>query len=180
MAVSPDGKLLVATSESASLVHFIDIASARLADSVLVGTRPRDARFSADGTRLWVSSETRATVAIFDAHTHKLLHTIDFDRDPAAPERVRAVGIVLAPDGQRAFVALGRGNHVAEVDARSGRILRYYPVGTRNWGIALSPDQRRLYAANGLSGDLTIIDLAGGDTTTLRLGGKPWGAVSAP
>jgi YVTN family beta-propeller protein len=119
-------------------------------------------------------------VAIFDARTHKVLRTIDFDRDPAAPERVQAVGIVLAPDGRRAFVALGRGNHVAEVDAQSGRILRYYPVGIRNWGIALSPDQHRLYAANGISGDLSIIDLAAGRTTTLRLGGKPWGAVSAP
>lgn len=180
MAVSPDGKTVVCTSEATSMVHFIDAGKAVLEDSVLVGTRPRDAVFSDDGKLLLVSSEARATVAVFDARSHKVVRTIDFYRASGAPANVQAVGIALDPDGKRAFVALGRGNHAAEMDVPSGGILRYVPVGERNWGIALSPDGRRAYAASGLSGDLTVIRRDDGATTTIKLGGKPWGVAVLP
>ena len=118
MAVSPDGRWVICTSESASLVHFIDAASGKLVDSLLVGTRPRDARFTTDGRQLWVSSETRATVAVFDAATRRLIHTIDFEKENPPPN-VQAVGMVMTRAGDRVFIALGRGNHVAEIDART-------------------------------------------------------------
>lgn len=179
IAVSPDGRWVVCTSESASLVHVIDARSGALVDSIPVGTRPRDAVFSADGRQLWVSSETRATVAVFAMPERRLLHTIDFDRDEGAPAMVQAVGIALSPG--RAFIALGRGNAVAEVDPKTFAIRRYFPVGNRNWGVALDARAQRLYAANGLSGDVTVIDLAHDRVaTTLHVGGKPWGVVVAP
>lgn len=160
------------------MVHFIDAANGKLEDSVLVGTRPRDAVFSGDGRRLWVSSETRASVTVFDMPSRRVLRTIDFDRDERAPDTVQAVGLVL---GKRAFVALGRGNAVAEVDPQSGAILRYFPVGNRNWGIGVAPDGGRLYAANGLSGDISVIDLARNvPLATIHVGGKPWGIVVTP
>lgn len=179
MAVSPDGRWVICTSESASLVHLIDAATGALVDSIPVGTRPRDAAFSADGHQLWVSSETRASVAVFAMPERRLLHTIDFERDAAAPPNVQAVGIALGR--ARAFVALGRGNAVAEVDPATFAIRRYFPVGNRNWSIAVDDAMQRLYAANGLSGDVTVIDLARNRVeTTLRTGGKPWGVAVAP
>jgi YVTN family beta-propeller protein len=179
MAVSPDGRWVICTSESASLVHVIDARSARLVDSMMVGTRPRDAVFSADGRQLWVSSETRATVTVFSMPGRALLHTIDFDTDDRAPDTVQAVGMVLSPT--RAFVALGRGNAVAEVDPATFAIRRYFPVGNRSWGIGLAPDGKRLYAANGLSGSVTVIDLVGNrPLATVTVAGKPWGVVVTP
>jgi PQQ-dependent catabolism-associated beta-propeller protein len=180
MAVSPDGKTVICTSEAASLVHFIDADKALLLDSVMVGTRPRDAVFSVDGRQLLVSSEARATLAVFDSHTRKVVRTIDFYRAAGAPPNVQAVGIALEPSAGHAFVALGRGNHAAEVDLLSGAILRYVPVGQRNWGIALSSDGHRVYATNGLSGDLTVIDRVSSTTRTIPLGGKPWGVAVMP
>ena len=162
-------------------MHFIDARTGALVDSMRVGTRPRDARFTADGRQLWVSSEQRATVAVFDATTRKLQRTIDFDADDKAPGNVQAVGIALSLDGTRAFVALGRGNQVAEVDPVTYAIRRYFTVGSRNWGIALSPDGTRLYAANGLSGTVSIIDTKRNDVlATVTTGGKPWGVVATP
>jgi PQQ-dependent catabolism-associated beta-propeller protein len=178
MAVSPDGRWVICTSESASLVHFIDARTGELVDSVMVGTRPRDAVFNADGSRLWVSSETRATVSVFEMPSRRLLHTIDFDRDPDAPDTVQAVEMIL---GKRAFVALGRGNAVAEVDPRDYSVSRYFPAGFRNWGIGADPARRYLFAAAGLSGDVTVIDLGSNKpVATIRTGGKPWGVVVAP
>ena len=83
---------------------------------------------------------------------------------------------------QRAFVALGRGNAVAEVDPRTFAIRRYFPVGSRNWGIGMSPDGKRLFAANGLSGDVDR-DRPGREQAASRRsrsGGKPWGVVVTP
>jgi YVTN family beta-propeller protein len=110
-----------------------------------------------------------------------VLHTLEFEREPHAPPAVQAVGIALDPRGAAAYVALGRGNHVAEVDPRTWQVRRFLPVGERNWGLALAPGGARLYAANGLSGDVTVVDLAKGTTeATLHTGGKPWGVVVAP
>jgi PQQ-dependent catabolism-associated beta-propeller protein len=178
IAVSPDGRWVICTSEAASLVHFIDAATGALADSVLVGARPRAALFSPDGRRLWVSSEARASLAVFDMATRKVIHTIDFRKIVADPA-VQAVGLARTRDGRRIYVALGRGDRVAEVDAESFRVLRTFPTGHRTWGIALSPDEGRLYAANGLSGNLTVIDLASGHERALNLGGRPWGVETA-
>lgn len=179
MAVSPDGRWVICTSEGASLAHFIDAASGRLVDSVLVGARPRAALFSPDGRRLWVSSEARATLAVFDMAGRRLVRTLDFRKvvpDPA----VQAVGLAMTRDGARLYVALGRGNRVAEVDTASLRVRRTFPTGRRTWGVALSPDETRLYAASGLSGDLAAIDLASGRTLKdLKLGGRPWGVATA-
>jgi PQQ-dependent catabolism-associated beta-propeller protein len=178
MAVSPDGRWVVCTSESAGLAHFIDARTGTLVDSQMVGTRPRDAKFSSDGSTLWVSSETRASVTVFSMPDRRRLDTVDFDRDPNAPASVQAVGIAL---GRRAFVALGRGNAVAEVDPRSFAILRHFPAGNRVWGIGVSPDGRYLLAAAGLSGEVTVVDLARNRVqATIHTGGKPWGVVVLP
>lgn len=178
MAVSPDGNWIVCTSESASLAHVIDARTGELVDSEMVGTRPRDAKFSADGKTLWVSSETRASVTVFSMPARKRLHTIDFDSEPGMPATVQAVGIVL---GRRAFVALGRGNGVAEIDPRTFKVLRRFPAGSRVWGIGTSPDGLYLLAAAGLSGDVTVVDLERNRVhATIHTGGKPWGVVVLP
>jgi YVTN family beta-propeller protein len=70
---------------------------------------------------------------------------------------------------------------VAEVDARTFKVLRTYLVGQRVWHIALSPDAKRLYTANGNSGDVSILDLDGRQVVkTVRVGRSPWGVVVAP
>jgi len=59
-------------------------------------------------------------------------------------------------------------------------VLRWWPTGERTWGIGLSPDDTRLYAAAGIGGTLTIIDLRAGKVmATVKLGGRPWGAIAA-
>ena len=49
MGISPDGKLLVNTSETTNMAHFIDTATNKIIDNVLVDSRPRVAEFTADG-----------------------------------------------------------------------------------------------------------------------------------
>jgi PQQ-dependent catabolism-associated beta-propeller protein len=185
MAISPDGSLALCTSESSSMAHFIatrgDPSQPELLDNVMVDTRPRYAMFTADSRQVWVSSELRATVAVFDTATRRRTGRIDFEQLRPDLQIVQAIGIQIMRDGSRAFIALGRANLVAEVDPANLAVLRYFPTGSRVWNIALAPDESRLYAAAGLSGELTLIDLHSNQpTATLALGGKPWGIVVAP
>ncbi|MBU3079346.1 PQQ-dependent catabolism-associated beta-propeller protein [Sphingomonas quercus] len=178
MGVSPDGRLVIATSEAASTAHFIDAATGRLIDSIIVGSRPRDALFV--GGKLWVSSEQRGTISIIDPVSRRIASVIDLVAAFPDLDSAQAVELKATRDGKRAFVAMGRGNQVAEIDPASFRIVRSFPTGTRNWGIALSPDDGRLYAASGLSGDVTIIDLkANRVLRRVTFKGRPWGVVAA-
>jgi YVTN family beta-propeller protein len=73
-------------------------------------------------------------------------------------EQVTPVDLLITKDGTRAYVALGRANHVAVVDVKQRKVLDYILVGKRAWGLALTNDESKLYVANGLSDDVSIID----------------------
>jgi YVTN family beta-propeller protein len=148
---------------------------------VPVGTRPRFVRFLNGGRTVWVSSEQRGTISVFDAATRRIVHTIDLTQSFDIKEPVQAVEMRATHDEKRVFVAMGRSNRVAELDPATYAVRRWWPTGERTWGIGLSPDETRLYAASGLSGTLTIIDLNRNKVErTVQLGGRPWGAIAAP
>ena len=73
-------------------------------------------------------------------------------------EQVTPVDLLITRDGARAYVALGRANHVAVVDVAKRQVVDYILVGKRAWGLALTHDEKKLYVANGLSDDISIID----------------------
>ena len=143
MAVSPDGKLVICTSESASLAHFIDAATASCVDSLLVGTRPRDARVHAGRHgSCGCPRRARATIAVFDAATRQVMHTIDLDEREPRRRRVQAVGMVDDPRRQPR-VRRARPRQPRRRDRRED--IQADPLthqaGQRTWGIALSPDE---------------------------------------
>jgi PQQ-dependent catabolism-associated beta-propeller protein len=181
MGVSADGRLVVNTSESSSMVHVIDAASYRLLGSVLVDARPRSAQFTPDGKTIWASSELRGTVSVIDVATRKITGKVTFAVPGISREAIQAVGVVLTRDGTRAYVALGPANRVAEVDVKTLQVTRYYLVGQRVWQLALSSDEKRLYTANGNSGDVSVIDLDAHEVIkSIRVGRSPWGVAVAP
>jgi PQQ-dependent catabolism-associated beta-propeller protein len=180
MAVSPDDKTVVCTSETTSMAHFIDVASAKVVASVLVGTRPRFAAFTGDGSKVWVSSEVAGSVAVIDVATHKILKTIHFDLPEVPTAAIQAVGINLTKDGKLAFVDLGPANRVAVIDQQSFEVKSYLLVGQRVWHNAFSPDQKLLYTANGISNDMSVINVPDLEVTqSVPVGQSPWGVVIA-
>jgi PQQ-dependent catabolism-associated beta-propeller protein len=180
-AVSRDGRLVIQASETGSMAHVIEAATGKILDNLMVDTRPRYIAFTPDGARFWVSSEVRGTVTVFDTATLKPVGKIDFDNAGLTDNLVQAVGTRFTSDGKRAFVALGRGKLVVEVDPATLKIVRSWPVGLRAWNLALSPDESRIYTADGLDGTMSVIDLKSGKVRApVKLGGKPWGVVSVP
>ena len=156
--VTADGRLVFVASEAANLVHVIDLEADAVIADILVDTRPRRFALTPDERELWVSAELAGIVNIIDVATLKLVGDIPFLPTGFRPEQVTPVDLIITGDGKRAYVALGRANHVAVVDVPARKVIDYILVGKRAWGLALSADEKTLYVANGLSDDVTIID----------------------
>ena len=153
-----DGRLVFVASEAADLVHVIDTEAGEVIADIFTDTRPRRFALNPEETELWVSAELAGVVNIIDIASLKLVETIAFLPQGFRKEEVTPVDVLITRDGTRAYVALGRANHVAVVEPKSRKVLEYVLVGKRAWGLALTDDGSLLYVANGLSDDVTIID----------------------
>jgi len=180
MAVSPDGKTVVNTSETTNMAHFIDADALTMVASVLVDPRPRNARFKHDGSEVWVSSELGGAVSVIDPAVHLVTQRIRFPVQGLRADQIQPEDIVFTADDAVAFVALGPANRVAVVDARNHEVEKYLLVGQRVWHLAFTPDYKYLLTTNGLTNDVSVIDVA--DRKVVRsigVGRQPWGiAVS--
>ncbi|HXW26859.1 MAG TPA: PQQ-dependent catabolism-associated beta-propeller protein, partial [Xanthobacteraceae bacterium] len=178
IAVSPDGKIVVNTSETTNMAHFIDTATRRIVANVLVDARPRFAAFNSDGAELWVSSEVGGTVSVIDPVRHAVAAKIAFAIPGLRNEAIQPVGIAIARDGKTAFVALGPANRIAVVDAATHRVEKYLLVGQRVWHMAFTPDEKYLLSTNGLTNDVSVIDVAARKVVkTIPVGELPWGVA---
>ena len=162
--VTSDGRLVFVASEAANMVHVIDTERQQVIKDILVDTRPRRFALTPDERELWVSAELAGMVNIIDVQSLEIIDDIAFLPTGFRKEQVTPVDVLIAKDGERAYVALGRANHVAVVDVEARKVIEYILVGKRAWGLALTHDQKKLYVANGLSDDVSIID-----TQTLKV-----------
>ena len=176
--VSADGKLLYVTSEVASMVHVIDVASAAVIKNVKVGKRPRRMALTPDGKELWVTSELDASVSIIDTASHTVTGSLKFSVKGARAQDITPVGIQMSRNGKRAFVALGKANHVAFVDVAARKVTDLVLVGKRAWNVTLDKAEARLYVVNGLSDDITVVDVAAARAIkSIPVGRVPYGLV---
>jgi PQQ-dependent catabolism-associated beta-propeller protein len=170
--VSADGKFVYVTSETANTVYAIDTAKRKISGQVKVGMRPRRFALNPDGSELWVTNELAASVSIIDTRSMKVKHTLAFKLPGMRASDITPVGLLMAADGKTAWVALGRANHVAEVDVATRTVRQAVLVGKRAWGLGLSKDGSQLYVANGMSDDMTIINTESGKAVKTVAAGR--------
>ena len=141
-------------------MYRIDLAQHKITAQVKAGMRPRRFSITPDGSELWVTNEMGASVSIIDTQSMKVKQTLTFEVTGMRSADITPVGMVISKDGKTAWIALGRANHVAEVDVATRAVRGLILVGKRAWGLTLNPDGSRLYVANGMSDDMTLIDTA--------------------
>ena len=92
--------------------------------------------------------------------------------------REKLVGVAVAPDGSRVYVATGSGNSIKVVDTATWEVLATVPVGRRVWGIALTRDGKKLYTCDGVSNTVSVVDTVLLKTIKqIDSPGMPWGVV---
>lgn len=175
---SADGKTLYVTSEVASMVHVIDVAAGKVVKNVKVGKRPRRMAITPDGKELWVTNELDASVSVVSTATHEVIATLKFALKGARAEDITPVGITMTKDGKRAFVSLGRANHVAFVDVAARKVTDLVLVGKRAWNVTLDKAEKQLWVVNGMSDDVTVVDVAAAKAIkSIPVGRVPYGLV---
>lgn len=176
VTASPDGKWVYVTAETSNVLTVIDARQEKTAANILVDPRPRAVIFTRDATRAWATAEIGGTVQLIHVKQRRIVQRV---RLPAAN---KPVGLALSPDEKTLYVALGRGNGVAVIDAAAARFLATIPTGQRVWGIAITPDGRKVYAANSLSNSISVIDTKTRKVVkTIATEDGPWGvAVRRP
>jgi len=156
----------------------IDTATAKVVKNIKVGKRPRRMAITPDGKELWVTNEMGASVSVVSTADNTVTATINFEVKGARAEDITPVGITMSRDGKRAFVALGRANHIAFVDVASRKVGDLVLVGKRAWNVTLDKAEARAYVVNGLSDDVTVVDVAGAKAIkSVPVGRVPYGLV---
>ena len=176
--VSADGKVLYVTSEVASMVHAIDTATGKVIKNIKVDKRPRRMAITPDGKELWVTCELGSSISIVSTADHTVAATLKFQVKGARAQDISPVGLQMSRDGKRAFVALGRANHVAFVDVATRKVTDLVLVGKRAWNVTLDKAEKRLFVVNGMSDDVTVVDVAGAKALkSIPVGRVPYGLV---
>jgi YVTN family beta-propeller protein len=127
--VSPDGKELWAANAQDGTISIIDIASRKVVQTLDANVKSANRlKFTPDGKLALVSMLGGPDLAIFDVPTRKEAKRIKIGRG--------AAGILVQPDGTRAFVACTPDSYVVIVDLKSLEVTGHLDAGKQPDGLA--------------------------------------------
>ena len=130
--VSPDGKEIWAASAQDATVTIIDVTSKRATQTLPISVRGANRlKFTPDGTRVLISGlggGAGSNLVVLEAATRKEVKKFDLGGG--------AAGIVMVPDGSRAYVAVSGKDKVAVVDLKSMEVSGSVSTGKQPDGLA--------------------------------------------
>ena len=119
IALSPDGKQVWTATQGDSHVAIIDASSGTLIETLHVPTQSANRlQFTPDGKKVLISDSGSGDLVILDTLSHKETKRLKVGEN--------CEGILIVPDGSRAFVASEKDNFVGVIDLKklelTGRI----------------------------------------------------------
>jgi YVTN family beta-propeller protein len=148
LAITPDGKTLLAALNLADSAAVIDTAT-RTVRYVGVGHYPYGAAITGDGRFGLVSSETEGTVSVINLGTASVVKSIQVGPHLSHPE-----GMAVDPKASLAFVANANQDVIAVIDTGSMTVKRTLSVerpqgvGTTPTYLSVTPDGCNLLSAD--------------------------------
>lgn len=127
--VSPDGKEVWAANSHDGTVSIIDVTKKSVVQTLNVGTRMSNRlKFTPDGKFVFISDLGGPELVVVDAITRKELKRIALGGG--------AAGILMQPDGSRAYVAVGSENGVTLIDLKTLEVTGHIETGPGPDGLA--------------------------------------------
>src|SRR5579863_1572928 len=130
--VSPDGKEIWAANARDATVTIIDIATKKAVQTLPIPVKGANRlKFTPDGKRVLISGlGARAgdsSLVILDASTHKEVKQLSLGGG--------AAGILIAPDGSRAYVAVSSADKIAVIDLKTLEVTGQIDAGKQPDGL---------------------------------------------
>lgn len=127
--LSPDGRELWTAHSEDGGVSIIDVASKRVVQTLEIHTkRSNRLKFTPDGKFVLISDMDGGELVVLDRAARKEIIRIRIGR---APE-----GILMQPDGSRAYVALAHERTVVALDLKTWKVTQRIVTGTEPDGMA--------------------------------------------
>jgi len=127
--LSPDGKEVWTAHSRDGGVSIIDIAAKKVIQTLNVQTkRSNRLKFTPDGKLVLISDLEAGELLVLDAHTHKEIKRVKLGAN--------VEGILVEPDGQRAYVAVTGANNIAVIDLKTLEVSSHISTGNGPDGMA--------------------------------------------
>jgi YVTN family beta-propeller protein len=130
--LSPDGKQIWVANAQDGTITIIDVVSKKALQTFPVSVRGNRLKFTPDGKRVLVSGGSsgspKTNLAILDAGTQKEVKGFDLGGGSA--------GILIVPDGSRAYIAVSAKDELAAVDLHKLEITGKLATGKGPDGLA--------------------------------------------
>jgi YVTN family beta-propeller protein len=133
--ISPNGKEIWAANARDATLTIIDIASKKAVQTFPIPLRGANrVKFTPDGTRVLISglgagqSAGAISLVVLDAPTRKEVKQFNLGGG--------AAGILIAPDGSRAYVAVSTADKIVVVDLKTLEVVGQFSPGKQPDGMA--------------------------------------------
>jgi YVTN family beta-propeller protein len=148
IAITPDGKQVWVTNKEADTLSIIDVNDLEVVATIAVAATPIRVKITPDGKRALVSCAKSGDVAVFDVGTRREVRRISIDQETVpGGERRRLfstrygkspvpVGLLIAPDGSRAWVACTNADVVSVLDLGTLAVVGRLTAGREPDGLA--------------------------------------------
>ena len=132
--VSPDGKELWTADAQDGTVSIVDLASKKVTATLPANVASANRlKFTRDGKLVLISLLGGPDLVVMDAATHKEVKRIAIGHG--------AAGILIDPDGTRAFVACTPDNYIAVIDLKAMKVTGHIDAGGEPDGMAWAVQQ---------------------------------------
>lgn len=147
IAITPDGREVWVTNRGADTVCVLDTKTLAVVATVKAPAFPIRIKITPDGKRALVSCAQSGDVAVFDTATRAPIKRIPIDREavPGSSDRLFStqsskspvpVGLLIAPDGRRAWVASTNADVVSVIDLATLAVVGRLTAGKEPDGLA--------------------------------------------
>jgi YVTN family beta-propeller protein len=127
--LSPDGKEVWAAHSRDGGVSIIDIAAKKVTQTLNLQTkRSNRLRFTPDGKLVLITDLEAGELLFLDAQTHKEIKRLKLGAN--------VEGVLVEPDGLRAYVAVTGANNIAVIDLKTLEVSSHIATGNGPDGMA--------------------------------------------
>jgi YVTN family beta-propeller protein len=169
-ALTPNGKMLLATSPSSDAVYVFDTSSGRQLAVIPVGKAPKGVKISPDGMVAYVSNQGSADISVVDLQRLKVVDSIKTAKWPHNARFTR--------DGKLAYVTLQGGAGIGVIDTAARKMIRIIAIPgiTGPHNLDLSGDEKTAFVRDFVH-NVAVVDLVSGQVKKVIKVGNGHGGI---